>query len=211
MISLTTGASSICAWVAASSSSSSTTSTSFAQLLHVLEERLQLLVGRLVVLLDQVAERVLAGDDREEVVPGDELEVVEDAGVGGIGHRHRQRAALALERQHDVLQGELAGIILRILGSTSKRDRSTAGIRYCRADDLGDLEFLDQPELHQDVAQPVPGGLLLRQGRRQLLARDQPFANQDIAQPIIAGSSCRHRPGGFWIVMNDNGLRRLLP
>ena len=25
------------------------------------------------------------------------------------------------------------GISLRILGSTSKRDRSTAGIRYCRA------------------------------------------------------------------------------
>ena len=36
-----------------------------ARLLHVLEDALQLLVRGLVVLLDQVAEGVLAGDDRE--------------------------------------------------------------------------------------------------------------------------------------------------
>jgi hypothetical protein len=53
--------------------------------------RLRLLVGAggLVVPVDQRAQRVLAGDDREDVVAGDELEVVEDAGVGRVGEAPR--------------------------------------------------------------------------------------------------------------------------
>ena len=51
--------------------------------LHVLEEVLELLlvVARLVVLLDQGAQRVFAGDDRKQIEPGDELEVFEQAEV----------------------------------------------------------------------------------------------------------------------------------
>ena len=85
------------------------------------------------MLLDQVAQGELAGDDREEVEAGDELEVFEQAEVGRVGHGDGERPALALERQHDVLGRHVGGTSLRILGSTSKRERSTAGMRYCRA------------------------------------------------------------------------------
>jgi hypothetical protein len=65
LISFTTGASSICAWwrpLLPAPRRTSTSSTAF----HVLEQGLQLLIGRLVVLLDQGAEGVLARDDREQ-------------------------------------------------------------------------------------------------------------------------------------------------
>ena len=44
----------------------------------VLEQRRHLHVRRFVVLLDEVAERELAGEHREDVVARDELEVLED-------------------------------------------------------------------------------------------------------------------------------------
>ena len=50
-----------------------------------------------------VAQRELARDDREDVVARDELEVLEHAEVRRVGHRDGERAALALERQDEVL------------------------------------------------------------------------------------------------------------
>ncbi len=165
-----------------------------ADLLHVLQQRLQLLVGGLVVLFDEGAEGVLAGDDREEVEAGDELEVVEDPGIGRIRHRHRERAALPLQRQHDVLQREVRRNQPDDLDVDFEARQVHRRHAILPREDLGDLEFLDQSQLHQDVAQTVAGRFLLGQGRRELVTGDQPLANQNVTQPVAPTGRCsRHR------------------
>jgi len=80
------------------------------QPLHVPEEVLKLLlVARaLVMALDQGPEGHLSRDDGKKVVSGDELEVVQESVIGRVGHGDGQRAALALEREDDVLGGDFA-------------------------------------------------------------------------------------------------------
>ena len=112
--------------------------------------------------------------------------------IGGIGHGDGERAALALERQHDALGGHVGRDQLDDLGIDLEAREVHRRHAVLAGEDLGDLELLDQPELHQDVAQPVLGGLLLRERLRELLARDQAFAQQDFAEPIAAGRCGRH-------------------
>ena len=64
-------------------------------------------IGLFVVALDGRAKRVLPRDDGEDVVSGDEFEVVNDTEVGGIGHRDGERPALPLQRQHRALHRDL--------------------------------------------------------------------------------------------------------
>ena len=75
-----------------------------------------------------------------------------------------------------------AGIIFAIFGSTSNRDRSTAGMRCCFASILRDLDLRQEAHLHQRVAEPLPVLLLLRQRLGQLLARDHPLAHEQFAE-----------------------------
>ena len=167
------------------------------QLLHVLEEGLQLLVGRFVVLFDDAAEGVLAGDDREEIEPGDELEIVQDSGVRGVGHRHRQRPALALEREHHVLEREVRRHQLENLGVDFEARQIHRRHPVLAGQDLGHLQFLDQSQLDQDEAQAVAGRFLFREGRRELVTGDQALANQNVAQPVVSSGRCsRHRLAG---------------
>ena len=163
-----------------------------APTLHVLEDALELLVGGLVVLLDQVAKGVLAGDDRKEIETGDELEVFEQAEIGGIGHGDGEGAPLPLERQHDALGGHFGGHQLDDLRIDLEPGEIDRGHAILAGQDLGDLQLLNKPELHQDVAQPVLAVLLLRQRLRELLARDEAFTEEDFAEPITTGCCRRH-------------------
>ena len=61
--------------------------------------------------------------------------------------------------------------------------------------DLGHLDFLHQSKLHQDIAQPETGSLLLLERLRQLLAGDQSFPYEDVTKPITAGGRGCHRLG----------------
>ncbi len=74
---------------------------------NVLEQRGHLDVRPFVVLLDEVAERELPGEHREDVVARDELQVIDDRDVARIGHRDGERATVALERQDQVLRREV--------------------------------------------------------------------------------------------------------
>jgi hypothetical protein len=80
-----------------------------------------------------LAQRVLADDDRLDVVARDELQVVDGARVRRVRHRDRQHAADAAQRQHQVLQRLLRRDQLDDRGSMTTRSRSTAGTRYCLA------------------------------------------------------------------------------
>src|ERR1041384_6002603 len=107
LISFTTGASSArsCALTSWSTSSAPTSRASAALVslrsvcrrFDVLEQRLQLRVGLLVVLLDRVAERVLPRDHWEYVAAGDELDVLDRRDVVRVRDRHREGPPLALE------------------------------------------------------------------------------------------------------------------
>ena len=144
------------------------------------------------MLLDQVAEGVLAGDDRKQVEAGDELEVFEQAEVGGIGHGDGQRAAFPLEREDHALGGHVGGDQLDDLGIDLEPGEVDRRHAILAGEHLGDLELLDKPELHQHVAEPVLAVLLLRKRLRELLARDQAFAEEDFAEPITTGCCRRH-------------------
>jgi hypothetical protein len=166
----------------------------FAGGLHVLEERLQLLLAVGVVLLDQRAEGVFAREHREQVEPGDELEVFQQAEIGGIGHGDREGASLALERQDDALRGHVGRHQLE-----DPRIHLEAGEIHGRhpvlpGQHLGDLQLGDHAELRQDVAQAMLGGLLLGFRRDELFARDESLAQQHLTElfAVIAGSCGRH-------------------
>ncbi len=73
----------------------------------VLEERGHLHVRGLVQFLEDVPDGELPGDDREDVVARDELEVVDDREVRRVGHGDGQGAPVALEREDEILRREI--------------------------------------------------------------------------------------------------------
>ena len=177
--------------------------------LHVLEEALELLlVVGLVVLLDQSAEGELTGDDRKEVEPGDELEVFEQAHVAGVGHGDRERAALALEREHDALGGHVGGHQLEDLGVDVEARQVHRGHAVLSREDLGDLELGDEAQLDQHETQTMLRRLLLRERLNQLLAREKAIAQEDFAEPVTATGGCgRHGPVGSGAGVVGDGIR----
>jgi hypothetical protein len=82
------------------------------------------------------------------IVPGDELQVVEHPGVGGVRHGHGEGASFALEREQDVFQREVPRDQLEDLRVHSNRLRIHAGIDT-PGEDLGDLELLHQSQFDQ--------------------------------------------------------------
>jgi hypothetical protein len=160
---------------------------------------LRLLVGGLVVLLDEGAERELARDDRIDVVAGDELEVVDDAGVARVDDGHGERAPLALEREHRVLHRQLGGDELEHARVDLEARQVDGGQAVLPGERLGELDLGDEAELDQTVAQAPAGLLLLREGARELLARDEPLADEELAQALAVGGEgdggCGHGGG----------------
>src|SRR5690606_2572745 len=75
--------------------------------LDLLEQLLEPLVRRFVVLLELLAERELARDDRLDVVPRDELEVIQRTGIRRVHHRDGERTPDATERQDAVFEGDV--------------------------------------------------------------------------------------------------------
>jgi hypothetical protein len=84
--------------------------------LDLLEQIGDALVGLLVLAVDRLLEGEVPRDDGLDVQPGDELEVVDHPQVGGVGHRHRERAPHAAQRQHLVLRRDLGGDQLQDAG-----------------------------------------------------------------------------------------------
>ena len=112
-----------------------------ARRLHVLEDRLQLLVVRLlVVLLDQAAEGVFAGDDGEEIEAGDELEVFQQAQVAGVGHGDGEGAAFPLKGKHHALAGHVGGNQLEDLGVYLEARQVHRRHAVLPGEDLGDFQ-----------------------------------------------------------------------
>ena len=171
-----------------------------AVLLHVLEEVRERIVARLaVVLVDGVAERVLPGDDREDVVARDELEVVDDAEVRRVGHRDRQRATLALEREHQMALGELGGDELRDarvdfeVGEVHRRHAVLPGEHASK------LDLVHEAQLHEVVAYAVAAGLLLLQRLLERLLIDEPLFDEELTDLQTCGCCLSgHRCSEEW-------------
>ena len=192
-MSFTTGASSIAA--------ASTVALSFlialfddldvAVVVDVVENVLQCVVGVLaVVLVDGVAQRVFAGDDREDVVAGDELQIVDDAQVGRIGHRDGERAALALEREHQMALRQLGRDQLRDACVDFEVREVDGGHTELPGQHARELDLVDVAELDEVVADPHSGGLLLLQRAIQRLARDEPLSHEEITDALTRAMRC---------------------
>ena len=162
--------------------------------LHVLEDVLELLVVPLLVVpVDDRAERVLPREHREDVVARDELEVLDHPHVRRVGHRHRQRAPLALERQHHLLVGQVGGDQLEDLGVHLEARQVHRRHPVLPGQDLGDLQLGHQPELDEDVPEAMTAGALLREGLIALGARQQPLPDKHVSKPLgVGGHRGRH-------------------
>jgi hypothetical protein len=113
------------------------------------------------VFLDQIPEGVFARYDGKKIETSDELEVFEQAVVGRVGHGNRERPPLALEWKDDALGGHLGWNQPDDLGIDLKPSEINRRHAILPGQDLGNLQLLHKPELHQHVPQPVLGVFLL--------------------------------------------------
>ena len=113
------------------------------------------------------------------------------AEVGRVGHRDGERAALALEREDQVLGRQVGGDQLEDPGVDLEAGEVHRRHAVLPRQDLGELDLGDEAELDQDVAQPVLARLLLGQGLRELLPREETLAQQDLAESITVVAAGR--------------------
>jgi hypothetical protein len=145
------------------------------------------------MLLDRVAKRVLAGDDREDVVAGDELEVVDDPEVGRVRHRDGQRPSVLLEGEDEVLRREIGGDHLRDFWINFE-----FGEVHCRhavlpRQHLRQLGLLDEAQLDEVVPDTGPACFLFLKRLFELFLGDQTFLDQQVAQTLSGGGyRCGH-------------------
>jgi hypothetical protein len=146
------------------------------------------------VLLDELAQHHLAREHREQVVAGDELEVVEQAVIARVGHGHREGPTLALQRQHDVLRRHLARNQLEDAGVDLEFREVHGRHAELAREQLGDLQLGHEPQPGHRVTQALLGRSCLRLGRLQLLASQQSFLQKEITQQIGPYRHRCHRP-----------------
>ena len=157
-----------------------------------LEDLAELRLGRFEDFLEDIADRELTRDDREDVVAGDELHVLDDTHIRRVGHRHRQRAAVALEREHEILERHLAGDQLRDLWIHRELGEIHSGHLVLPRQHLGQLGLGDEAELHQIVPDARTVLLLLLERLVELLLGDQPLTHEQIANTNSSGGRCGH-------------------
>ena len=217
LISLTTGASSTAAASAAASASSS----------FVLDD-LEVAFGRptissrsvCICASDDLVELSIVlrsvnspGDDREDVVARDELEVVDDAEVRRVRHRHGQGPPVALERQHEILHRQIGRDELRDLriDLELRRGRPPASGTGGPAV-LVMLDFLDEAQLDQVVVDAAAVLLLLALRPSASWSRViMPFPDESIADAVERQGRCRGRATGSpsgTMVQTARGSRR---
>ncbi len=162
-----------------------------ALVLELLEDVLELLVDRVaVVLVNERPQGELAREHREDIVPGDELEVVHQPEVGRVRHCHREGPALPLERQHHLLRGHI--------GRNQPQD---PGVHlepaevHCRhavlaGQEPGHVQLGGKPQLDHHQSQPRLRRLLLSQRLAELITGDQPFLEEDLPE-LLSLLGCR--------------------
>src|SRR5881394_1470137 len=150
-----------------------------------LQQGLELGIRLLVVALDGVAQRVLAGDDGKDVAAGDELDVLDRRDVVRIGNGDRQGSSLPLQGEDRVLGGDVGGEELDDLGVDLEPRQVDGRHPVLPGQHLADLGFLDKAKFYQGIAQAHPGVLLLQEGLPELLQSDETFPNQDLAELVL--------------------------
>ena len=150
----------------------------------VVEQRLHHRVAGVVSLLDDRAQRVLAGQHREDVVAGDELEVLEDLQVRRVRDGNGERAPLALQREQQVLRRQLRrhqsqdpGIGLE---ARQVHRREAIGARQ----HLGQLDLIDRVDLDEGVRDGGAVGLGVALGPIKRLAADVAFRDEEFRDAL---------------------------
>src|SRR5687768_8237333 len=149
------------------------------------------------MLLDDVFECKLTSNDREDVAACDELQIVQHTHAGRVGDGYSKGAPLALEREHHVLDGDVVGNELGDLGIDFKAGQIDRGHPVLACEHAGEVDFLDEAELHQVVADLGAVLALLIQRARELLLVDEALSEQHIAKPLSLYRSGRGGRGGW--------------
>jgi hypothetical protein len=101
--------------------------------------------------LDGVADRVLAGDNGEDVAASYELEIVQHPGACRIGHRDREGASVALEGKHEVLGRHLARDEARDAGVDLEVGEVDSGHAVLTRERSGEVDFLYETERDEAI------------------------------------------------------------
>ncbi len=158
------------------------------------KQALHLRFARLIELLDRVAQSELASDDREDVQTRDELDVVEHRHGCGVRHRDGKRAAVALQREHAVLQRKLGGNELGDARIDLELRQVDGRHLVLAREHSGEVGLLYETELDQIVADARAVVSLLSESGVQLVLCDQPFSQKQIADSRrFCGRSCQGR------------------
>ena len=140
------------------------------------------------MLLDERPQGELARDDREEVEARDELEVFEEAEVTGVGHGDRESTTLTFQGQYHTLGRHVGRDQLEDLGVDFEPGKIDGGHAMLPRQDLGDLDFGDEAQLHQHEPEPVFRGLLLYLRLGELLPGKETFPEKHFTELIGATS-----------------------
>ncbi len=138
-----------------------------------------------VVLVDRGLDRVFRRDDDLDVVPGEELDVVDREDVRRIGGGEDQRGAGAVHRNHGVLERHLFrdqlddfAVDLE-LGEFDRRQSVLLG------DEFGEFGFLEVTELGDLMAEASAVGARLVASALQLLRRQHVLTDEQLADPLV--------------------------
>jgi hypothetical protein len=146
----------------------------------------------LVVVLEVLAERVLAHDDRLDLQLRDELQVVDGREVGRVRHGDREHPPDPAKGQHQVLLCHVRGDELQDLLVDGDLVEVHGGHAVLLGQHARELFLGDEAELHQRVAEPRPLLLSLRQRLGELDLRDQSFPDEEVTQTILRDVGCGH-------------------
>ena len=104
-----------------------------------------------------------------------------------IGHRDRERASFALEREHQVALRQLGGDQLRDARIDLEVREVDGGHPELAREHARELDLVDEAELHEVVADAHAAGFLFLKRPVHCLARDEPLAHEEITETFTRG------------------------
>ena len=100
--------------------------------------------------------------------------------LGGIGHRDREGAAVALEGEHEVLRRHLTGDEARDAGIDFEVREVDGGHAILSREGPRQVGLFYEPERDEVVAQAYAVLALFLQRQIQLFTRNEPFTNENV-------------------------------
>src|SRR6185312_7251926 len=136
--------------------------------------------------LDHRAQSVLASDHGIYVRARAELQIVDDANVRRVRHRHVQHTTFALERKHEMLNRDLGGNEPNERGIDVRLCKIDGGDLVLTREQTSERQLLDHSQLDERVAESPAVAALFLQRLRELFTGDEAFGNKESSDALRA-------------------------